>query len=38
MAFFDSPVLSYHFWPFTGVLRKIFGSLTQEVRFAALNR
>jgi hypothetical protein len=30
--------LSCHFWPFTEVLRKIFGSLTREVRFAALNR
>jgi hypothetical protein len=34
----DSSLLSCHFWPFTGVLRKIFGSLTQEVGFAALNR
>ena len=31
MAFFGFSLLSCHFWPFTGVLRKIFGSLTQEV-------
>jgi hypothetical protein len=30
MAFFDSHHGS-HFWPFTEVLRKIFGSLTREV-------
>jgi hypothetical protein len=34
MAFFDSSSLSCHFWPFTGVLRKFFGSLTREVGFA----
>ena len=38
LAFRDSSLLSYHFWPFTGVLRKVFGSLTWEVGFAALNR
>jgi hypothetical protein len=38
LAFFDSSSLSCHFRPFTEVLRKIFGSLTREVRFAALNR
>jgi len=32
MAFFGFSLLSCHFWPFTGVLRKIFGSLTREVR------
>ena len=31
MAFFGFSLLSCHFWPFTGVLRKIFGSLTREV-------
>jgi len=31
VAFFDFSLLSCHFWPFTGVLRKIFGSLTREV-------
>jgi hypothetical protein len=31
MAFFDASLLSCHFWPFTGVLRKTFGSLTREV-------
>src|SRR5207248_1675747 len=31
LAFFDSSLLSCHFSPFTGVLRKIFGSLTREV-------
>ena len=31
LAFFDSSLLNCHFWPFTGVLRKIFGSLTREV-------
>jgi len=30
LAFFDFSLLSYHFWPFTEVLRKIFGSLTWE--------
>jgi hypothetical protein len=37
LAFFDSHHGS-HFRPFTEVLRKIFGSLTREVGFAALNR
>jgi len=32
MAFFGFSLLSCHFWPFTGVLRKFFGSLTREVR------
>jgi len=32
LAFFESSLLSCHFWPFTEVLRKIFGSLTREVR------
>src|SRR5438874_5766729 len=32
LALFGSSLLSCHFWPFTGVLRKIFGSLTREVR------
>jgi hypothetical protein len=31
LAFFDFSLLSCHFWPFTEVLRKIFGSLTREV-------
>ena len=31
MAFFDSSLLSCHFRLFTEVLRKVFGSLTQEV-------
>src|SRR5436190_12555951 len=31
MAFFGFSLLSCHFWPFTGVLRKIFGSLTRKV-------
>jgi len=31
LAFGDLSLLSYHFWPFTGVLRKIFRSLTREV-------
>jgi len=31
LAFFDSSLLNCHFWPFAGVLRKIFGSLTREV-------
>src|SRR6266478_7407127 len=31
LAFFGFSSLSCHFWPFTGVLRKIFGSLTPEV-------
>jgi hypothetical protein len=31
LAFVDSLLLSCHFWPFTEVLRKIFGSLTREV-------
>jgi hypothetical protein len=30
LAFRDFSLLSYHFWPFTGVLRKIFRSLTRE--------
>lgn len=30
--------LGTHFLPFTDVLRKIFGSLTRKVGFAALNR
>jgi hypothetical protein len=38
VAFFDFSLLSCHFWPFIGVLRKIFESLTREVGFAALNR
>ena len=38
LAFFDFSLLSCHFWPFTEVLRKIFGSLTREVGFATLNR
>jgi hypothetical protein len=32
LAFVDSLLLSGHFWPFTDVLRKIFGDLTREVR------
>lgn len=31
MAFRDFSLRENHFWPFTGVLRKIFGSLTREV-------
>jgi hypothetical protein len=31
LAFGDSSLLRTHFWPFTEVLRKIFGSLTREV-------
>src|SRR6266404_6173070 len=31
LAFFGFSLLSCHFWPFTGVLRKIFGSLTRKV-------
>jgi len=31
LAFFDSSLLSCHFRLFTEVLRKVFGSLTQEV-------
>ena len=38
LAFFDSSLLRCHFWPFTGVLRKNFESLTLEVGFATLNR
>jgi len=32
LAFVDSLLLRTHFWPFTDVLCKIFGSLTREVR------
>jgi hypothetical protein len=38
LAFGDLSSLSCHFWPFTDVLRKFFGSLTREVGFATLNR
>jgi hypothetical protein len=31
LAFFDFSLLNCHFRPFTGVLRKIFGSLKREV-------
>jgi hypothetical protein len=35
LAFFGFSLLSCYFRPFTGVLRKIFGFLTQKVCFAA---
>src|SRR5438034_3738939 len=40
LAFRDFSLLSHHFWPFTGVLRKIFGSLTRKWlrRVKSLNR
>ena len=38
LALFDFSLLSCHFGPFTEVLRIIFGSLTREVGFVALNR
>jgi hypothetical protein len=33
LALFDSSLLSSHFWPFTDVLRKFFGSLTRKLYF-----
>jgi hypothetical protein len=38
LAFLDFPSSEHHFWPFTGVLGRIWRFVTRKVGFAASNR